>query len=51
MQPMKAPHLSALLCLGLLASCQADINSEISSSNTETPAGFSVAKLTLDKVP
>ncbi|MFT4709411.1 MAG: hypothetical protein ACI9D0_000579 [Bacteroidia bacterium] len=48
---MNAPHLGALLCLGLLASCQSEINSEISPIVTETPAGFSVAKLTLDKVP
>ena len=48
---MKAPHLGALLCLGLLASCQADTTNEISPSTTETPAGFSIAKLTLEKVP
>jgi len=48
---MKSSQLGALLCMGLLASCQADISSEVSPSITEAPAGFSIAKLTLDRVP
>jgi hypothetical protein len=48
---MKTTYLGAFLCLGLMASCQSDASNEMSASNTETPAAFSIAKLTLEKVP
>lgn len=51
MHTMKTTYLGAIFCLSLLASCQAESSNEVIYPNTGTSAAFSIAELTLEKVP